>query len=247
MKLLLALVLLFTTMSSCSAFCPAPLYTNVQQQQATTRLFSEADNVTTVEENALVEEEEEEALKAEMAFGAFISPETSAVDKGEPLKDNDEPSTAPSDTPTNTALWSKLLSIASRTGRGEFATNDDKNQAMSFISQLEKENPTAFPTNSPFCFGKWELVYSSNTQLFRSSPFFMAGRAVCSTSEEAQQYDWFCDMHRQALSISNIGAVRQVITADHKIVSEFETKVGAVPFVGEILPFASYSGGLPVE
>ena len=34
--------------------------------------------------------------------------------------------------------------------------------------------------------GTWELVFS-DTQLFRSSPFFMAGRAVCKDGQEAEQ------------------------------------------------------------
>ena len=97
--------------------------------------------------------------------------------------------------------------------------------------------------HDPMINGRWELVYSS-TQLFRSSPFFMAGRAVCSTKEQADQYDWFCDMHRGALAISNIGTVRQIIS-ETTMVSEFEVKVGSVPFLNDFTPF-SYSGGLPL-
>lgn len=137
---------------------------------------------------------------------------------------------------------SSLLRIAASTGRGEFASNDQKDRAAELISILEKNNPTPEPTNSPMINGRWELVYSSS-QLFRSSPFFMAGRAVCSTKEQADQYDWFCDMHRQALAISNIGTVRQVISSS-LMISEFEVKVGAVPFLNDFTPF-SYSGGLP--
>ena len=137
-----------------------------------------------------------------------------------------------------------LLNIAASTGRGEFATQDQKELAMTFIAALENMNPTPEPTKSIDILGTWELVYS-NTQLFRSSPFFMAGRATCRTAEEAQQYDWFCDMHRSALAISQIGAVRQVISS-HRLVSEFEVKVGAVPFLHNMTPF-SYSGGLPVR
>ena len=39
------------------------------------------------------------------------------------------------------------------------------------------------------CIGTWDLIFS-DTQLFRSSPFFMAGRAVCADGAEAQRYDW---------------------------------------------------------
>eukprot|EP00535_Pseudo-nitzschia_heimii_P001386 CAMPEP_0197181932 /NCGR_PEP_ID=MMETSP1423-20130617/6065_1 /TAXON_ID=476441 /ORGANISM="Pseudo-nitzschia heimii, Strain UNC1101" /LENGTH=393 /DNA_ID=CAMNT_0042632279 /DNA_START=116 /DNA_END=1297 /DNA_ORIENTATION=- len=138
---------------------------------------------------------------------------------------------------------SSLLRIAASTGRGEFANSDQKEKAAELISVLEKNNPTPEPANDPMINGRWELVYSSS-QLFRSSPFFMAGRAVCSTKEQADQYDWFCDMHRQALAISNIGTVRQVISST-LMISEFEVKVGAVPFLNDFTPF-SYGGGLPL-
>lgn len=68
----------------------------------------------------------------------------------------------------------------------------------------------------------------------------MAGRATCQTPEEAQQYDWFCDMHREALAISQIKRVRQIVSSQ-RLVSEFEVAVGAVPGV------SGYSGGLPVS
>lgn len=136
-----------------------------------------------------------------------------------------------------------LLQISASTGRGEFATAEQKDKAASLIAQLEAQNPTDEPANSPLAQGRWELLYSS-TQLFRSSPFFMAGRAVCSTPEQAKQYDWFCDMHRKALAISSIGQVRQIIT-DTKMISEFEVQVGSVPFLSDFTPFA-YSGGWPV-
>jgi hypothetical protein len=140
-------------------------------------------------------------------------------------------------------MMSTLLQIAASTGRGEFATKAQKEQAESLICALEAHNPTPEPANSPMVNGRWGLLYT-NTQLFRSSPFFMAGRAVCSTPEQAKQYDWFCDMHRKALAISSIGAVRQVISPT-RMVSEFEVQVGAVPFLSDFTPF-KYSGGWPV-
>mmetsp|Transcript_916 Transcript_916/g.2387 ORF Transcript_916/g.2387 Transcript_916/m.2387 type:complete len:371 (+) Transcript_916:85-1197(+) len=136
-----------------------------------------------------------------------------------------------------------LLQIAASTGRGEFATQEQKEQAESLISILEAQNPTEEPAKSPLAVGRWELLYAS-TQLFRSSPFFMAGRAVCSTPEQAKQYDWFCDMHRKALAISSIGQVRQIISPT-RMTSEFEVQVGAVPFLSDFTPFR-YSGGWPV-
>lgn len=136
---------------------------------------------------------------------------------------------------------SELLLIASASDRGQFASSDEKDAAMSWIETLESGNTSVAPAS--LSTGTWELVYSS-TQLFRSSPFFMAGRAVCKTSDQAQQYDWFCDMHRAALAISTIGKVRQIISPE-RMTSEFEVKVGSVPFLPDFTPFA-YSGGLPV-
>lgn len=160
-----------------------------------------------------------------------------------PNEDDVSPSTE-SSAVTDDPL-SGLLRIASSTGRGEFATEAQKQDASSLIAQLESQNPTPNPTESNLINGKWELLYSS-TQLFRSSPFFMAGRAVCQTEDEAKQYDWFCDMHRAALAISNIGAVRQIISPTGRMVSEFEVKVGAIPFLSDLTPFR-YSGGMPVS
>ena len=145
--------------------------------------------------------------------------------------------------PERTVLLNNLLRTASSCGRGEFAIVDEKAAMADIIAELEVLSPTDDPTTSSGIAGTWELLYS-DTQLFRSSPFFMAGRAVCSTPDEAEQYDWFCDMHRAALAISNIGKVRQIISSD-RMVSEFEVKVGSVPFLSDFTPF-SYSGGLPV-
>ena len=140
-------------------------------------------------------------------------------------------------------LVTSLLRIGAASDRGQAASDTEKEQALDLICNLEASAatvPSAGDVN-----GTWEVVYSS-TQLFRSSPFFMAGRAVCKTPEEAEQYDWFCDMHRAALAISTIGKVRQIIGGyPSRMTSEFEVKVGAIPFLSDFTPFA-YSGGWPV-
>lgn len=144
-----------------------------------------------------------------------------------------------------TKLIQSLLVTAASSDRGQFASNDQKSKMEGIIVQLESfqtNSDVSNPTESSSIQGTWELLYSS-TQLFRSSPFFMAGRAVCQTEEEAQRYDWFCDMHRAALAISEIGKVRQIISPT-RMVSEFEVSVGSVPFLSDFTPFA-YSGGLP--
>jgi hypothetical protein len=109
-----------------------------------------------------------------------------------------------------------LQSLGAISGRGEFASKSQKQAALVVITALEAENPTKEPASADKILGRWELVYCS-TQLFRSSPFFMAGRAVCQTESDRKQYDWFCDMHRKALAISNIGAVRQIISSPFQI------------------------------
>jgi hypothetical protein len=136
-----------------------------------------------------------------------------------------------------------LQSLGAITGRGEFATKVQKQAASKTIRALEAANPTERPITSDHIYGRWELLYCS-TQLFRSSPFFMAGRAVCKTDIDRDRYNWFCDMHRQALAISSIQAVRQIITKSGRIVSEFEVSAGAVPFIGAK---KGYSGGLPLS
>jgi len=140
----------------------------------------------------------------------------------------------------------ELLRSTCSTDRGQFSSSTQKDHIASLISELENI-PSSYPDGynlSHDVLGTWELLYS-DTNLFRSSPFFMAGRAVCKTEEEASRYDWFCDMHRAALAISVIGKVRQIISGDGRLVSEFEVKVGSVPFLSDFTPF-SYSGGLPV-
>ena len=53
----------------------------------------------------------------------------------------------------------------------------------------------------------------------------------------ALQYDWFCDQHRAALSMSQIKRVRQVVS-ETQLVSEFEVSAGTVPFIESVpIPF----------
>jgi hypothetical protein len=128
-------------------------------------------------------------------------------------------------------LKTALLALSARTNRGEIASNSEKSYAMELVNKLESFNPTPNPAASDLFLGTWELVYSS-THLFRSSPFFMAARAICKEGYEADQFNLFCDLHRQALAFTSIGKVRQIIT-DTTLISEFET-------VGAMLP------GLPL-
>ena len=122
-------------------------------------------------------------------------------------------------------LKTALLALAARTNRGEIANSAEKEKAFDLVDQLEQLNPTNDPVASELTLGRWELVFS-NTHLFRSSPFFMAARAVCKDGEEASRFNLFCDLHRQALAFTSIGKVSQIIS-ERRLISEFET-VGAV-------------------
>ena len=228
-------------------------HVGIQQQQQTTALHAseESDTDDFISPSDVESEEssfDEVASSGVDDEGDDISPSdvetevekettTSAVDtEPTPVKDITE------SIADNSENLSFLQTLGAISGRGEFATKSQKEAAEKVMIELEMSNPMKEPTNSVTIQGQWTLVYSS-TQLFRSSPFFMAGRAVCKTEEEGKQYDWFCDMHRKALAISTIGSVRQIVSND-KLVSEFEVNVGAVPFLSDFTPF-TYSGGLP--
>jgi len=186
------------------------------------------------DDNTVVGVVKEKINGAETAAAAMFDDET----------DRALPSPSMQQQKTDLPHLEMIQSLAAITGRGEFATKDQRAAAESILRSLEDANPTPNPTFAASKIqGRWELVYST-TQLFRSSPFFMAGRAVCKTQDEANRYNWFCDMHRKALAISSIGAVRQIVSQE-KIVSEFEVTAGAIPFLSDFTPFR-YSGGWPV-
>ena len=195
------------------------------------------------------QEQSPSSSSSQSRFSGSIDGEYSVA--SEPLSPSDSSSAeedvvsaAPSDgNYRRSQLINEILRIGAASDRGQAASKVEKERVMELVSELELLSKTGDVKKQKSATGTWELVYSS-TQLFRSSPFFMAGRAVCKTEEQAQQYDWFCDMHRAALAISTIGKVRQVISSS-RIVSEFEVKAGAVPFLNDFTPF-SYSGGWPV-
>jgi len=153
----------------------------------------------------------------------------------------------------NLAIQNSILRIAASTDRGQNSNSVQRERISRSIASLVRERIRITTVDDEggtdimipsYLSGTWELLYS-NAQLFRSSPFFMAGRSTCTTPERAARYDWFCDMHRAALAVSTIGTVRQIITSSGRLVNEFEVKVGAVPFLSDVLPAIRYSGGLP--
>jgi PAP_fibrillin len=130
-----------------------------------------------------------------------------------------------------------LQTLGAITRRGKFATPAQKHAAENTGQLVEAVNPTDSSTTNDNMAGAWELVYC-RTQLFRSSTFSMAGRAVCTTSESARQYNWFCDMHRAALSISQLTSGRQIVNpATGRLVSEFCVTAGSMPFLSDLTLF----------
>ena len=159
-------------------------------------------------------------------FETFISPETTTTTS------SSSSSSSSSDDSTTTSLpylaerrplKTAILALAARTKRGEIATSSEKELMSELVSKLESYNPIENPCQNEKSLGKWELIYS-NTNLFRSSPFFMAARAVCKTEIEAERFNLFCDLHRDALSFTNMGKITQVVT-ETSLTSEFETFV----------------------
>ena len=126
----------------------------------------------------------------------------------------------------NLAIQNSILRIAASTDRGQNANSVQRERISQSIASLvheriqsttvDEEGTDIIPS---YPSGTWELLYS-NTQLFRSSPFFMAGRSTCTTPEQAARYDWFCDMHRAALAVPTIGTVRQIITSSGRLVND---------------------------
>jgi len=247
MKTTAALLALYAAVEPSAAFMTAPVRTS---SATSTSLQQTKDNyefqrklletqfaisgAATVEDH--IEEQEQSSTPSidATAFQNF-------------LNEQEQPST-PIDA---TAIQNSILRVAASTDRGQYASAAQKESVASLVESLESNKPKQTDTFSSsailpsYLAGTWELTYSTN-QLFRSSPFFLAGRSTCKTQAEVDQYNWFCEMHRAALAISTIGVVRQVISRDGKLTNEFEVKVGAVPFVSDFLPFVKYSGGLPL-
>ena len=79
-------------------------------------------------------------------------------------------------------LKRELILLASVTNRGACASTEEDNLVVDLVAQLEALNPTADPASNSQ--GDWDLCYSS-TQSFRSSPFFLAIRAILGDDNKA--------------------------------------------------------------
>lgn len=123
-------------------------------------------------------------------------------------------------------LKRELILLSSVTNRGMCASTEEENLVTELITELEALNPTSDPAlNSQ---GDWELCYSS-TQSFRSSPFFLAIRALLGDDNKAMADNAFT-IHDRATTASRVGKVRQIIDKDNReLVSEYDVSVGLVP------------------
>ena len=75
------------------------------------------------------------------------------------------------------------------------------------------------------CYGEWDLVLT-NTQSFRSSPFFQSIRSVLDDKSTA---DNAFSLHEATTSIGKVGRVKQVISEDGYFTSEVELEAGLMP------------------
>lgn len=128
------------------------------------------------------------------------------------------------------ALKRDILLQAAQCSRGELS--HDKNPIAALVERLEAQESSSRVEDLN---GRWNLIYSS-TQLFLSSPFFMAARDVCEEGEEAERFLYFCKLHREALAFTSIGQVAQIINhvgdsdpEEATLTSEFESNVAVAP------------------
>lgn len=120
-------------------------------------------------------------------------------------------------------LKRELLLLSSVSDRGIFLSKEEKDIVVDIVTQLEALNPTGDPATQ--CYGEWDLVLS-NTQSFRSSPFFQAIRTVLGDKAST---DNALMLHEAATSIGKVGRVRQFINENGSFISEVDLKVGLIP------------------
>jgi hypothetical protein len=125
-----------------------------------------------------------------------------------------------------TKLANDLLSIAARSNRGEFASQSQKETAVSIITELEALNPAYDDAKGKYSLlGSWDLIYT-DSQLFLSSPFFLTIRELLGDqSDRAKQ---IFQLHRAATNTGEIGRVQQIIT-ESELISKVGLRVGILP------------------
>jgi len=101
---------------------------------------------------------------------------------------------------------------------------------VDLVTQLEALNPTVDPARE--CWGEWDLCLT-DTQVFRSSPFFQAIRAVFGGGDggggDAAIAENLFDMHEKSTSVGKVGRVRQTLKENGEIVSKVDLEVGLLP------------------
>jgi len=122
-------------------------------------------------------------------------------------------------------LKRELLLLASVTDRGSYASREEQDIIVDLVTQLEALNPTVDPARE--CWGEWDLCLT-DTQVFRSSPFFQAVRAMFGGEDAAIAENAF-DMHEKSTSVGKVGRVRQTLTEGGEIVSKVDLEVGLFP------------------
>ena len=122
-----------------------------------------------------------------------------------------------------TELKRELLLLSSVSDRGLFLSTEEKSIVEDIVTQLEALNPTSETASQSY--GVWDLV-CTNTQAFRSSPFFQTIRSVLNDKTSA---DNAFNLHAAATSVGKVGRVRQVIQENGKFTSEVDLEVGFLP------------------
>lgn len=124
-------------------------------------------------------------------------------------------------------LKRELLLLASVTDRGAYATREENDIIVDLVTQLEALNPTVDPAGR-CCWGEWDLCLT-DTQVFRSSPFFQSVRAVFGGGEDRAIAENAFDLHEKATSVGRVGRVRQKVLEGKQIVSMVDLEVGVMP------------------
>ncbi|GFH45703.1 hypothetical protein CTEN210_02177 [Chaetoceros tenuissimus] len=122
-----------------------------------------------------------------------------------------------------TELKRELLLLSSVSDRGLFLSTEEKSIVEDIVTQLEALNPTSETASQSY--GVWDLV-CTNTQAFRSSPFFQTIRSVLNDKTSA---DNAFNLHAAVTSVGKVGRVRQVIQENGKFTSEVDLEVGFLP------------------
>ena len=117
-------------------------------------------------------------------------------------------------------LKKKILHLAALTNRGDLHSEgvgrggiykERKALMLSYVEQLlEKRSKNVAISDSNLLEGEWELVYA-NTQLFRSSPFFLAIQTAFNSKEKSELFFRLHELQVMSFGISSIGRITQDI------------------------------------